>query len=102
MPRWGTAIADVLFPRDCAGCGTPLVPGHPSALCAPCWDAITMPPTLCCRCGIPLRPPLTTCSSCAAAPPHYRTARALGLYLADGAQLNPLARAVRALKYRGH
>lgn len=102
MPGWGTTVADLLFPRDCAGCLAPLTPGHPSALCRQCWEDIVMPSPLCCRCGIPIHPPLATCATCAAAPPRYRAARALGLYLADAEQLNPLARAIRALKYRGH
>lgn len=58
--------------------------------------------TLCDRCGIPLRSGSYTCSPCLARPPAYDAARALGLYLAEQDFLNPLARAVRALKYHGH
>ncbi len=57
---------------------------------------------LCARCGIPRPPSVATCAACLAHPPAFDVARALGLYLAEGAQLNPLASAVRALKFRGH
>jgi ComF family protein len=56
---------------------------------------------LCDRCGIPVPPPLVLCSPCATRPPAYDRARSLGLYLAERGQLNPLARAVRALKFHG-
>jgi predicted amidophosphoribosyltransferase len=57
---------------------------------------------LCARCGIPRPPSFTTCPACVARPPAFDVARAVGLYLAEGIELNPLARAVRALKFRGH
>jgi ComF family protein len=57
---------------------------------------------ICRRCGIPRPPSLTTCATCVVHPPAFDVARAVGLYLAEGTQLNPLARAVRALKFRGH
>ena len=56
---------------------------------------------LCDRCGIPVPPPSSLCSPCATRPPAYDRARSLGLYLAGWGQLNPLARAVRALKFHG-
>jgi ComF family protein len=67
-----------------------------------CSATLSMPAPLCSRCGIPLPPSVPTCAPCLAVPPAYDLARALGLYLSEGAQLNPLARAVRALKFRGH
>lgn len=57
---------------------------------------------LCDRCGVPVSPPLLTCPACAANPPAYDLARSIGLYLAERGELNPLARAVRALKFHGH
>ena len=57
--------------------------------------------TLCARCGLPIPSPLVLCPACAARPPAYDAASALGLYLVDGEKLNPLARAVRALKFHG-
>lgn len=101
MGGW-TAVADVVFPRSCAACDAPLVIGHPDALCPPCWGTLRMPAgPLCDRCGIPVPPPLLTCQRCAAHPPAFDRARSLGLYLSERGQLNPLARAVRALKFHG-
>jgi len=102
MAAWTHVVADVLFPRDCAGCDGPLGVGHASWLCTACWRELRTPFTPCIRCGIPVAPPLITCVACARRPPVFDAARALGLYLAGPGKLNPLARAVRALKYRGH
>ena len=102
MAAWTHVVADVLFPRDCAGCDGPLGIGHASWLCTACWRDVHTPFTPCIRCGIPVVPPLTTCVACARRSPVFDAARALGLYLAAPGKLNPLARAVRALKYRGH
>ncbi len=98
----GTIVADVLFPRDCAACDAPLLVGHERALCDACWASLRMPThALCPRCGIPTPPVARTCSGCATHPPVFDAAYALGLYMADDTRLNPLAAAVRALKYRG-
>jgi len=103
MGDWAAFAVDLLLPRRCAACETPLAPGHPHALCTACWRSLPMPATaLCARCGIPRPPSFTTCAACVARPPAFDVARAVGLYLAEGPQLNPLARAVRALKFRGH
>jgi ComF family protein len=56
---------------------------------------------LCARCGVPRPPSITICAACSVRPPTFDVARAVGLYLAEGTQLNALARAVRALKFRG-
>ena len=58
--------------------------------------------TLCAFCGLPISPPRTLCPACVARAPAFQLARALGLYLAGPGLLNPLARAVRALKFHGH
>jgi ComF family protein len=103
MGGWVAVAVDVLLPRVCAACDAALALGHPSALCGACWSTVQMPVgSLCDRCGIPLPPSLLTCQSCIARPPAYDTARALGLYLSGPGLLNPLARAVRALKFHGH
>jgi ComF family protein len=103
MGGWAAFAADLLLPRRCAACDTALSVGHPRALCAACWRSLPMPvATLCARCGIPCPSSVTTCAACLARPPAFDVARAVGLYLADGTHLNPLARAVRALKFRGH
>jgi ComF family protein len=100
--RWTTWLADLLFPRTCAACAAPLAVGHVRALCPPCWSTIRMPAgPLCARCGIPLVVP-SSCSTCRTRPPSYDTARALGLYRSDPGDLNPLACAVRALKFGGN
>ena len=59
------------------------------------------PPPLCWICGVPLRPGGThgCCSGCSDHPPAFAAARAAALYLPAAAGLNPLAAAVRRLKY---
>jgi ComF family protein len=102
MRRPFAIVADLVFPRDCPACERPLAPGHPGALCLPCRATLEpAPDPRCDRCGIPTPPPHVLCAACADRPPAYDTARALGLYLAEAGTLNPLAAAVRALKYRG-
>jgi ComF family protein len=103
MGGWAAFALDLLLPRRCAACESPLPSGHPRALCTACWGSLPMPAAaLCARCGIPHPPSFATCAACVARPPAFDVARAVGLYLAEGIQLNPLARAVRALKFRGH
>ena len=103
MRGWAAFTADLLLPRRCAACDSWLDLGHPSAFCAGCWRTMEMPiGALCARCGVPISAPLLLCATCATRPPAFDVARALGLYLAGPAMLNPLARAVRAVKFRGH
>lgn len=103
MGGWAAVALDLLLPRACAACDEPLAPGHGSALCSACWATFHLPAgPVCDRCGIPLPPGPLSCTPCVAHPPAYDTARALGLYLAGPGLLNPLARAVRALKFHGH
>jgi ComF family protein len=101
MGGWA-AFVDLILPRGCAACEMPLPLGHAHALCMACSISLAMPGPVCSRCGIPLPSSIPTCAPCLAHPPAYDLARALGLYLSEGADLNPLARAVRALKFRGH
>jgi len=103
MGGWAACVADLLLPRRCAACDGWLEIGEPSALCPACWRTFTMPSGASCgRCGIPISSPLVLCATCATRPPAFDVARALGLYLAGPAVLNPLARAVRAVKFHGH
>ena len=103
MRGWAAFTADLLLPRRCAACDSWLELGHPSALCTACWRSMKMPvDALCARCGVPISAPLLLCATCATRPPAFDVARALGLYLAGPAMLNPLARAVRAVKFHGH
>lgn len=99
--RYGLRLlADLLFPGDCEVCGAPLPPGDRACLCGPCCARILPPPPpLCPRCGIPTRS-VDACFDCRRRPPRYARARALGLYLPEAGPLNPLAAAVRALKYQ--
>jgi ComF family protein len=103
MGVWARWTVDLLLPRQCAACDVALPLGHGGALCEACNASLAMPvTTLCVCCGIPLSPPLRTCSPCSAHPPAFDAARAIGLYLTGPDLLNPLARAVRALKFHGH
>jgi ComF family protein len=102
MRRPFAIAADLVFPRDCPACERALPLGHPGALCVACHATLEpSPDPRCDRCGIPTPPPRVLCGACVGRPPAYDTARALGLYLAEAGTLNPLAAAVRALKYRG-
>jgi ComF family protein len=103
MGVWARWTVDLLLPRQCAACDDALPLGHDGALCEACNASLPMPVTnLCLCCGIPLSPPLRTCAPCSAHPPAFDAARAIGLYLTGPDLLNPLARAVRALKFHGH
>jgi ComF family protein len=59
------------------------------------------PLPLCDTCGVPVARPVPRCPDCARSTPAFSTARAVGLYLPAQAGLNPLARSIHALKYRG-
>lgn len=103
MGGWAALAVDLLLPRRCAACEIGLPLGHAHALCVPCRRTLRMPiASLCERCGLPISLPLHLCAACTARTPTFDTARALGLYLAGPGVLNPLARAVRALKFHGH
>jgi ComF family protein len=55
----------------------------------------------CERCSLSLPFASAPCRDCLAHPPAFDRALALGVYLATATHLNPLARALRALKYQG-
>ena len=101
--RWLNLLLDAVFPADCEACGESLPLGRGPGLCGPCRDAMRPPPApLCARCGMPLTASdaAPACSGCLRHPPAFATARAAALYLSADGGLNPLAAAVRALKYR--
>jgi ComF family protein len=103
MVRWLNLLLDAVFPADCEACGAPLPLGDRPGLCASCRDTMRPPPEpLCVRCGVPFATSdaSTTCAGCLRHPPAFATARAAALYLSADGGLNPLAAAVRALKYR--
>jgi ComF family protein len=77
--------------------------GHRSCLCTRCRAAMAPPPEpLCQTCGalLGVRRPNDQCCSCLRHAPAFSSARAAALYLASDTGLNPLAAAVKALKYR--
>jgi len=99
---WGPWLTDLLFPRTCAGCESALPLGTLSELCAACWRSIREPASARCdRCSLSLPFASAPCRDCLAHSPGFDRAFALGVYLATGTYLNPLARALRALKYQG-
>ena len=102
MPRcsargWLQALADLIFPPQCLGCGTALPASIPPIFCPQClaqlpW--ITAP--LCTCCGTPFRAGTShICGACLAQPPAYSLARSLFRYE------DPLRSAILALKFQG-
>lgn len=99
--RWLDLALDVVLPRNCMPCGTPLPAGAPSDLCAACRAAVVgFPHPPCPRCGDPIGAGGVPCPACRARPPAFASARALGPYL-PGPPANTLAVAIQHLKYRG-
>ena len=91
-----SVILDVIFPRNCAGCGTrdPETGGH---LCWECLSELNLiQAPLCDKCGAPAFGEIHhryVCSACASNPPVYDTARA-------GVHYDGLARELlQAFKY---
>jgi ComF family protein len=102
MHRWLRLGLDCLLPRDCEACERPLPAGAAGCICTPCLATMRPPgPPLCATCGVPVARPVPQCPDCARSTPAFSTARAVGLYLPVQAGLNPLARSIHALKYRG-
>ncbi len=102
MRRWLRLGLDCLLPRDCDACERPLPAGAPGAICAACLATMRPPDApRCATCGVPVARPVQRCSDCDRSTPAFSTARAVGLYLPVEAGLNPLARSIHALKYRG-
>ena len=102
VTRWVRMLLDACIPRTCAGCSTTLAVGHGAAVCSACTTAMLPPPApLCPRCGLPLVGATASCPDCIRHPPAFATARAATVYRREDARLNPLARAIHALKYGG-
>lgn len=91
------ALADLLYPRACAGCGRPLY-GLPAALCPDCQmrvPAVSLP--YCDRCGDPLAgdvPAACVCTWCRRNSPAFDWARSAVRYA------GPVRPCIRNLKYR--
>ncbi len=93
-------VADCLFPRACPGCDRTLPPGAASWLCGPCRAGIVpLAQPACMRCSVPLPAPASLCHRCHLSPPAFSSCCAVGLYLPSVDGLNPLAAAIRQLKY---
>lgn len=83
-------LRDLLYPEVCAGCDRV----GEGTFCDHCRSAVTPVKAPYCRwCGRPCDTGL--CSTCLAVRPPFAAARAAGLFL------DPLARAIRQLKYHG-
>jgi ComF family protein len=98
MRGWPGVLLDLLFPADCATCDRPLPPGAADWVCAACRATMRpVPAPACSVCGQPSAHEVAPrCASCRARPPAFVTARAAGLYAAEG---TPLAIAIQRLKY---
>ncbi len=99
---WGI---DLVYPKRCAGCDTPLPPGQPIELCDTCTSSLPwLNPPFCQRCGDDFRVPSEadaeqfanrTCVRCRESPPAYSVARSALKY--EGAA----RAAIHALKFHG-
>lgn len=90
-----SALADLLLPRTCVGCGRALDAGDDKVVCGMCWGGIVMLPSpQCARCGHPTwgRP----CRWCQLLPAYVRAVRSV-CWATSGTARGLL----RALKYDG-
>jgi ComF family protein len=85
-----STLLDLVYPRLCSACRSPIASG---AFCPACADAIDAVPPGCARCGAP--GPAHLCGVCLADPPGFDAVQAGGLFG------GPLADAIHALKYGG-
>lgn len=86
------ALVAAAWPPHCVLCGR----ATPGALwCAPCAEAVAMPPGTCPACALP-SPGGASCGRCLAHPPAFDATLAVGPYRF------PLDRLVIRLKYAGH
>ena len=93
---WLSALADLLFPPQCLGCGTALAASVPPLFCQSCQEHlpwITAP--LCTCCGTPFQAGVShLCGACLAQPPAFNLARSLFRYQ------EPLRSRILALKFQ--
>ncbi len=94
------SLLDQVFPWACIGCGV----AAGSALCPSCRGAIRwIDSAACCRqCGLPLASlPSHFCGRCVVDPPAFSRLRAAAYYRTAEEDHDPLAIAIRGLKYGG-
>jgi ComF family protein len=98
-----TALLDLLYPRECCGCGGMLPFGDRDEFCPECTSRIrVLREPLCRVCGGPVvTPTQLPCGGCHQRPPLFRRARSWAYYSTDSEEKNPVARALWALKYHG-
>jgi ComF family protein len=104
LRRAAAALADLVYPQDCCGCGAPFSPGKAETFCPACASRVRLlRPPLCSVCGTPLPPGAAGlhCARCAVVPPMFGRARSWAYYSVGEEEKNPVARALWALKYRG-
>ena len=92
-------LIDLIFPPQCAFCGTPLAEDDTAGICPGCLRNIRfISPPICPTCGLPFPMEMGEdhlCGQCLGRQWHFGSARALGLY--EGA----IREAIHDLKYRG-
>ena len=94
---WLQALADLVFPPHCLGCGTALSTSVPPLFCPLCRAALPwIEPPWCTCCGAPFRAGTShVCGACLKNPPPFALARSLFRYE------NPIRSRILALKFQG-
>jgi ComF family protein len=103
LRRVGLKVLDLVFPRACHSCKSPLRGEENPSFCPDCWGTIKrIDGPACPSCGIPFasraalsHSPAHRCGDCRMRPPRFDRAVAAGLY--EGV----LAEAIQLFKYRG-
>lgn len=94
---WLNALADLVFPPRCLGCGAVLCASVAPLFCPPCLKALPwIEPPLCTCCGTPFQTGADhPCGACLAHPPPFALARSLFRYE------DPIRSRTLALKFQG-
>lgn len=94
---WLNALADLVFPPRCLGCGAALCASVGPLFCPPCLKALPwIEPPLCSCCGTPFQAGADhLCGTCLANPPPFTLARSLFRYE------DPIRSRILALKFQG-
>ncbi|MDO5675229.1 MAG: ComF family protein [bacterium] len=93
---WLKALADLLFPPHCLGCGAALAATVPPLFCRTCQDDLPwITPPLCICCGTPFQAGAShLCGACLVKAPAFNLARSLFRYQ------DPLRSHILALKFQ--